>query len=97
MNEMANLTLALLAGCVLGAMFFGGLWWTVHRAMSAKHPAFWLFGSVMLRMSATLAGFYFVGRGDWERLMVCLGGFLLARLFVIKATPPRENPVCRQA
>jgi F1F0 ATPase subunit 2 len=97
MNEMANLTLALLAGCLLGAMFFGGLWWTVRRAMSAKHPAFWLFGSVMLRMSATLAGFYFVGRGDWERLMVCLGGFLLARLFVIKATPPRENPVCRQA
>jgi F1F0 ATPase subunit 2 len=97
MNEMANLTLALLAGCLLGAMFFGGLWWTVRRAMSAKHPAFWLFGSVMLRMSATLAGFYFVGRGDWERLMVCLGGFLLARLFVIKATPPRQNPVCRQA
>ena len=65
MNEMTNLTLALLAGLSLGAMFFGGLWWTVRRGMSAKHPALWLFGSVMLRMGATLAGFYFVGRGDW--------------------------------
>ena len=96
MNEMANMTFALLAGLSLGAMFFGGLWWTVRRGMSSRHPALWLFGSVTLRMSAALAGFYFVGRGDWQRLVVCLGGFLLARLFVMKATPPRENPECRQ-
>jgi F1F0 ATPase subunit 2 len=96
MSETANLMLALLAGCLLGAMFFGGLWWTVRRGLSAKHPAFWLFGSVMLRMSATLAGFYFVGRGDWMRLVACLVGFLLARIAVMRVTPPRENPLNRQ-
>ncbi len=63
---------ALLAGLSLGALFFGGLWWTVRQSMSAKHPSIWLFASLMLRMSATLTGFYFVGRGDWQRLVVCL-------------------------
>jgi F1F0 ATPase subunit 2 len=96
MNEVTALTLALLAGCLLGAMFFGGLWWTVRRAVSARHPAFWLFGSVMLRMGATLAGFYFVGRGDWARLVACLCGFLLARIVVMRAKPLRENPLCRR-
>jgi F1F0 ATPase subunit 2 len=97
MSDTVNLTLALLAGLSLGVVFFGGLWWTVRQGLSARHPAIWLFSSVMLRVSLTLAGFYFIGRGDWARLLVCLGGFLLARLFVIKATPPRQNPVCRQA
>ncbi len=96
MNDTVNLTLALLAGLSLGAMFFGGLWWTLRRAVSARHPAFWLFGSAMLRMGATLAGFYFVGRGDWSRLVVCLGGFVLARFVVMKATLPREHPLRRQ-
>jgi F1F0 ATPase subunit 2 len=96
MSETANLTLALLAGCLLGAMFFGGLWWTVRRGLSAKHPAFWLFGSVMLRVSVTLVGFYFIGRGDWARLLVCLVGFVLVRFVVMKATLPRESPLRRQ-
>jgi F1F0 ATPase subunit 2 len=97
MNEITNLSLALLAGLSLGAMFFGGLWWTVRRSMSAMRPAIWLLGSLMLRMSATLAGFYFVGLGDWQRLMVCLVGFILARTVVMWVTPPRENAVTTEA
>jgi F1F0 ATPase subunit 2 len=97
MNEMANLTWALLAGLSFGAMFFGGLWWTVRRSMSARHPAFWLLGSVMLRTSVALAGFYFVGRDDWERLVVCLVGFVLARIIVMRATSARQNRMRQQA
>jgi F1F0 ATPase subunit 2 len=97
MNEVTNLTLALLAGLSLGAMFFGGLWWTVRQGMSAKHPALWLFGSVMLRMGAALAGFYFVGRDDWERLVVCLVGFILARAVVMGTTTPRQDRMRQQA
>jgi len=29
-----------------------------------------------------LAGFYFVGGGHWERLLLCLLGFVVARLIV---------------
>ena len=31
----------LLIGVMLGAMFFGGLWWTVHRAMTSRRVALW--------------------------------------------------------
>ena len=71
--------LALVAGVLLGAVFFGGLWWTVRKGVSSKRPALWFFGSLLLRMSIALAGFYFVSGGHWERLLVCLLGFVVAR------------------
>ena len=71
---------------LLGALFFGGLWWTVHRGMSSPRPALRFFGSLVLRMGIVLAGFYFVGRGNWERLVACLLGFLFARFIVIRLT-----------
>ena len=57
-----------------------------------QQPALWFFGSLLLRMSITLAGFYFVGREDWERWLLCLLGFVLARLVVKWLTrPPVEH------
>jgi len=92
MNETLSLTPALVTGLLLGVMFFGGLWWTVRKALSSKHPALWFFGSLLLRMSITLAGFYFVSNGHWERLLVCLLGFVMARLIVKRLTgPPVEH------
>ena len=70
------------AGFVLGAIFFGGLWWTVRKGLTSKQPALWFFGSMLLRMGIALAGFYFVGRGDWRRLLACLLGFVFARFVV---------------
>jgi F1F0 ATPase subunit 2 len=82
MNEIVSLTLALAAGVLLGAIFFGGLWLTVCKGASSKQPALWFFGSLLLRMSIALAGFYFVSGGHWERLLLCLLGFVMARLAV---------------
>jgi len=82
MNEGLLLALALSAGLLLGVMFFGGLWWTVRRGVASERPAFWFFGSLLLRMSIALAGFYFVSGGHWERLLLCLVGFVIARLVV---------------
>ena len=81
MNEFVFLASPLAAGLLLGALFFGGLWWTVIRAVSSQRPALWFFGSsLLLRMSITLAGFYFVGGDNWARWLLCLLGFVLARL-----------------
>ena len=92
MNNFVLLAFALVAGLVLGAIFFGGLWWTVRKGVSSKHPALWFLGSMLLRMSSVLVGFYFVGRGDWERLVVCLLGFIIARFIVMRLTrTPVEN------
>ena len=93
MNETLRLVPAMVAGVLLGVMFFGGLWWTVRRGFSSKKPGLWFFCSQLLRMSITLAGFYFVSGGHWQRLLVCLLGFLLARLVVMRLTgPPSELP-----
>ena len=88
MNELMTLALAGVAGAILGAIFFGGLWWTVRRGISSAHPALLFLGSLLLRMSLVLLGFYFVGRGDWRRLVACLLGFIIARFAVMRFTRP---------
>jgi len=92
MNETLALVLALVTGVLLGAMFFGGLWWTVRKGVASKEPALWFFGSLLLRTSIALAGFYYIARGHWERLLVCLLGFIIARLIVTRLTRAAEKP-----
>ena len=86
MNEILSLVPALMTGMLLGAMFFGGLWWTVRKGMSSARPALWFFGSLLLRTSLTLTGFYMVSDGHWEKLLVCLLGFTMARPIVTRLT-----------
>ena len=92
MNDTLSLVLALVTGVLLGAMFFGGLWYTVQKGVSSKRSALWFLGSLLLRMSLVLAGFYLVGHGHWERLLVCLLGFVIARLVVTRLTRAAEKP-----
>jgi F1F0 ATPase subunit 2 len=92
MNEPLSLASALVMGVLLGAMFYGGLWWTVRRGISSKRVALWFFGSLLLRMGVALAGFYLVAGGHWQRLLLCLLGFAMARLAVTRLTrPPGKN------
>jgi F1F0 ATPase subunit 2 len=82
MNDALPLILAALAGVLLGVIFFGGLFWTVKRGLASRRPAILFLGSFLLRMGIVMAGFYFVGQGDWRRLVACLVGFVIARLIV---------------
>jgi F1F0 ATPase subunit 2 len=93
MSEPLSLAFAMSTGVLLGAMFYGGLWWTVRRGVSSKRVALWFFGSLLLRMGLALAGFYVVADGHWQRLLLCLLGFVVARLAVMWLTRPAgENP-----
>ena len=89
MNEILPMIAVGMAGGALGGFFFGGLWWTVRRGVLSTHPALWFLGSLLVRMAVVLAGFYFVGHGNWQRLVACLTGFVLARLVVMYLTRPR--------
>ena len=80
MNEPLSLAAALVTGVLLGAIFLGGLWWTVCQGLSSKRVARWFLGSLLLRMGIALAGFYLVSGGHWEQLLLCLLGFVMARL-----------------
>jgi len=92
MNDTVSLVLALVTGVLLGAIFFGGLWWTVRKGFSSKQPALWFFGSLVLRTSLAVAGFYFVAHAHWERLLACLLGFITARFIAIRLTRAVETP-----
>jgi F1F0 ATPase subunit 2 len=91
MNETFNLMPALATGLLTGAIFFGGLWWTVRKWVSAKKSALWFLGSLLLRMGIVVAGFIWVSDGQWERFLACLPGFVLMRFIVIGITPAAEN------
>lgn len=83
MNDLPGLSLALLAGGALGVFYFGTLWWTVQRGVTSESPALWFLGSLLLRTGLVLAGFYFVAQGHWSRLVLCLIGFVVARVVVV--------------
>ena len=92
MNDTLRLVLALVEGLFFGAVFFGGLWWTVQKGVSSNGSALWFFGSFLVRMSIVLVGCYFITRGPWQRLIVCFVGFVIARLIVTRLTQSAERP-----
>lgn len=98
MIEILTLFLAGVAGLLLGGIFFGGLWWTVRIGMTAKQPWLWFLGSMIVRMSVVMGGFYLIGGGQWPRLLSCLIGFIAARAVVVRFTrPPHLESLARSA
>ena len=92
MNESLSLAAALGAGVLLGAFFFGGLWWTVRQGVSSKRVALWFFGSMLLRMGIVLLGFYVILGSSWQGLLAGLLGFTVARLTVTRLIQVANEP-----
>ena len=70
---------ALACGMALGTVFFGGLWWTVRRALAATNPGVWIGFSALLRMAVAASVLYFFARLGLPSLIACLCGLLVAR------------------
>jgi F1F0 ATPase subunit 2 len=84
MNEALILAGSLLAGVLLGAFFFGGLWWTIRSSAPSQWSGLLFSASLLLRMAVAVTGFYLVSHGEWRKLVACLVGFLLARIAVTR-------------
>jgi F1F0 ATPase subunit 2 len=82
MTDLLGLFSALLVGLLLGGFFFIGLWWTVQKGLTAKRPAVLFLGSLLVRTGVTVLGFYAIAGDSYQRLLLCLLGFILARLMV---------------
>jgi F1F0 ATPase subunit 2 len=86
MNEALSFTSSLIVGLLLGAFFFGGLWWTVRNGVKSKRAALWFFSSMLLRTSVVMLGFYLLLGDSWLRMLAGLFGFFIARLIVTRLT-----------
>lgn len=86
MVELLSLAPALLAGLLLGAIYFGGLWWTVRQGLTAAQPALWFLSSLLLRTCIAVGGFFLVAGTAWQRWLTCLLGFIVARFVVHRLT-----------
>jgi len=94
MTEALTSFIVIAAGGILGAFFFGGLWWTIGKGLSSAQPGLWFFGSMLLRTSVVLAGFYLVCSAHCGLFLFCLLGFALAAPAVTWLT---RVPVAKRA
>lgn len=78
MNDALALTLAAAVGALLGAFFFGGLWWTVKKGVSSDKPMQLFFASLLIRTAVVLGGFYLALQWGAHRFIACVAGFIAA-------------------
>ena len=78
--DVATLGAAFALGLVLGAGYFGGLWWTVSRMGHWRRPGVALAVSFALRAVLALAAFAALARWGLAPLGVAFVGFLAVRV-----------------
>jgi F1F0 ATPase subunit 2 len=96
MNSAFNILAALVEGALLGALFYVGLWLTVRKGLSSAHPALLFLASLILRVTAVVAGFYYISHGEWRLLAASLGGFLISRtcaLWIVGGSGSKLNQI----
>jgi F1F0 ATPase subunit 2 len=88
-GSLLTIFAAAAAGALLGLLFFQGLWITIRNLQSVRHPAILMLGSMLLRFSALLGGFYLLARyGDWSHLLAAAAGLTLVRILLLRRKPP---------
>ena len=91
MNETGMILITLIMGILLGLFFFGGLWWTTKKGLLSKTPAQWFLTSLFVRIGIVIIVFYYLSRGHWERALICLIGFIIARTIIMRITQIKDN------
>ena len=86
MNDILRIIFVFMAGIALGTLFFGGLWLTLRKAVASKNAWLLIFVSFFVRTGIILVGFYFIGAGNLQRLLLILLGFITARFLVMYFT-----------
>lgn len=90
MNYYMHLLLALTFGFAIGIFYFSSLWVTVRQLPTTQQPILLIVVSLVGRLSIAILGFYLIMDGSWERLLIGLLGFVLARSILIRRWKPRH-------
>lgn len=86
MNWMM-LFISVVGGCLLGVVYFAGLWVTVGKVVSlSKYQTYLLIiSSFVVRTLFVLSGFYFLlAVTGWEVLAAGLPGFMLTKVVLVR-------------
>ncbi len=87
----------LLGGFAIGLAFFGSLRWTVDRLSQVQKPTMFFLGSFLLRTGGALLGFYLLAAGSWQRLLLALVGFFIARVTLVNLFTFRDERLSGEA
>lgn len=80
------------AGAIIGVLYFGGLWLTLNQLTESRRWGLWLGVSFLVRATLTVTAFWFLGAGDWRRLLALATGFTIVRFLSIKRIRPEPLP-----
>jgi F1F0 ATPase subunit 2 len=83
--------LILLAGFALGIVFYGGLWLTVRALPKSRHVLLLALASFWGRTALVVAGLLLAMDGSWQRALVCLVGFAVARIALARWIAPQNH------
>lgn len=79
------LFLSLCTGFLTGFLYFQGLWETIKRLPSSRHPAVLALGSFFGRTAGTVVIMILLVRGGrWQNAIIFIAGFIIARLILVK-------------
>lgn len=82
MNDLLSITTGLAGGLLLGGFFFGGLWWTLRRALASPTAGLWFAASYLVRFAVLAGGLYVLAHGEVTRGLAACAGLIVARLAV---------------
>ena len=88
----AQLCWLFLAGIGLGLLYFGSLWLSTGKLLHSRHPVIWVLGGFVIRVAIMLPVLYWLSDARWQKLLVCLTGFILARTFVLNRSTQGQLP-----
>jgi F1F0 ATPase subunit 2 len=98
MNEWLPAAGALVAGLLLGLVFFWGLWLTVAGLERSPRPALRLLISGLLRFGLVASVLVLLARyGGWLELLCAALGFTLARFIMVRRLFPDQGDAGRDA
>lgn len=85
MNIALRLAAGLLAGGVVGAVYFQWLGWTLQGLVDGSRSGPWFALNVVARFAFALAGFGLVAHfAGWLPLVAALAGFIVARIVLLR-------------
>ncbi len=86
--NMTELSVTIFLGGALALFHFGGLWLTIHRLTRVRHPELEFVLSFFLRTGISIAAFFFISEGQWDKVLAALAGFLAVRLVMVRRIGP---------